>query len=58
MKYFSATIEAGLLTSAESNQDSQTLTFSQSFWSAMVERSRYVSARHAGRAILGQIKNR
>ena len=58
MKYFSATIEAGLLTSAESNQDSPTLTFPQAFWSTMVERSRYVSARHAGRAIFGQIKNR
>ena len=53
MKYFTAAIEAALLTSADT--DSETLTLSPSLWSAMVERSRYVMARRAGRLILGPL---
>ena len=54
MKYFTAAIEAALLTSADT--DSETLTLSPSLWSAMVERSRYVMARRAGRSTLGPLK--
>ncbi len=54
MKYFTAAIEAALLTSADT--DSESLTLSASLWSAMVERSRYVMARRAGRLILGPLK--
>ena len=56
MKYFTAAIEAALLTSADT--DSETLTLSPTVWSAMVERSRYVMARRAGRSILGPLKPR
>ena len=54
MKYFTAAIEAALLTNADT--DSKTLTFSASLWSAMVERSGYVMARRACRLILGPLK--
>jgi len=53
MKYFTAAIEAALLTSAE--QDSQTLSWDAAFWNAMVERSRYVMARRAGRIMVSAI---
>lgn len=56
MKYFTAAVEAALLTSVDT--DSSTLTFPASFWSAMVERSRYVAARRAGRSALGPLKTR
>ncbi len=56
MKYFTAAIEAALLTSADS--DTQTLVFDSTFWSAMVERSRYVMARRAGRPMLTTITSR
>ena len=45
MKYFTSAIEAALLLSAE--RDAPTLTFDAGFWAQMVERSRYVMARHA-----------
>jgi len=51
MKYFTAAIEAALLTSVE--HDQATLTFDKAFWDTMVERSRYVTARRAGRSFLG-----
>jgi len=54
MKYFTAAIEAALLTNADT--DSETLTLSASLWRAMVERSRYVMARRACRLILGPLK--
>jgi hypothetical protein len=53
MKYFTAAIEAALLTSAD--QDSETLGFDATFWNAMVERSRYVMARRAGRIMVSAI---
>jgi hypothetical protein len=53
MKYFTAAIEAALLTSA--TQDSQTLSWDAAFWNAMVERSRYVMARRAGRIMVSAI---
>ena len=56
MKYFTAAIEAALLTCAE--RDAATLTLNASFWTTMVERSRYVMARRAGRLILSAITPR
>ena len=56
MKYFTAAIEAALLLS--SAHDSPTLTLDASFWATMVERSRYVMARHAGRSALTAITSR
>ena len=56
MKYFTAAIEAALLTSAD--HDAATLTFDATFWTTMVERSRYVMARRAGRSILSAITTR
>ena len=55
MKYFTSAIEAALLLSAD--RDTQTLTFDAAFWAQMVERSRYVMARHAGRSMLTAITN-
>ena len=56
MKYFTAAVEAALLGSSSDNADTPTLQFTQQFWANMVERSRYVPARRAGRAMLGQIR--
>jgi hypothetical protein len=56
MKYFTAAIEAALLTCAE--RDVATLTLDAAFWTTMVERSRYVMARRAGRSILSAITPR
>lgn len=56
MKYFTGAIEAALLTSIE--LDSETLSFDAAFWTAMVERSRYVMARRAGRPMLSAITAR
>lgn len=56
MKYFTAAVEAALLTSAEHNDS--TLSFDPSFWAAMVDRSRYVMARRAGRTMLSAITSR
>ena len=56
MKYFTAAIEAALLTSVES--DSETLSFDAAFWNTMVDRSRYVMARRAGRNMLSAITAR
>jgi len=56
MKYFTAAIEAALLTSVE--RDCETLSFDPAFWTTMVERSRYVMARRAGRPMLGAITGR
>lgn len=53
MKYFTAAIEAALMTSA--NNDAPTLAFDSKFWTGMVERSRYVAARRAGRPLLTRI---
>lgn len=55
MKYFTSAIEAALLLSAE--RDAPTLTFDAAFWAQMVERSRYVMARHATRSMLTAITN-
>jgi hypothetical protein len=56
MKYFTAAIEAALLSSAAN--DAPTLAFDSAFWSAMVERSRYVMARRAARPVLTAITTR
>jgi len=56
MKYFTAAAEAALLLS--SGRDSETLSMDAAFWSDMVERSRYVMARHAGRSMLSAITGR
>ena len=56
MKYFTAAIEAALLSSAD--HDVETLQFDAAFWAQMVERSRYVKARHAGRSMLTAITSR
>jgi len=56
MKYFTAAVEAALLLS--SGRDSDTLTLDAAYWSQMVERSRYVMARHAGRSMLSAITAR
>lgn len=56
MKYFTAAVEAALLLS--SSRDSDTLTLDAGYWSQMVERSRYVMARHAGRSMLSAITAR
>ena len=56
MKYFTAAIEAALLTCAE--RDVATLILDAAFWTTMVERSRYVMARRAGRSILSAITPR
>ena len=56
MKYFTAAIEAALLTCAE--RDVATLKLDAAFWTTMVERSRYVMARRAGRSILSAITPR
>lgn len=53
MKYFTAAIEAALLTCVE--RDSETLSLDAAFWTAMVDRSRYVMARRAGRTMLSAI---
>ncbi len=55
MKYFTSAIEAALLLSAE--RDAPTLTFDAGFWAQMVERSRYVMARHATRSMVMAITN-
>jgi hypothetical protein len=55
MKYFTSAIEAALLLSAE--RDAPTLTFDAGFWALMVERSRYVMARHATRSMVMAITN-
>ena len=56
MKYFTAAIEAALLSSVD--HDAETLQFDAAFWAQMVERSRYVKARHAGRSMLTAITSR
>jgi hypothetical protein len=56
MKYFTAAVEAALLLG--SGLDSETLTMDAAFWAQMVERSRYVMARHAGRSMLTAITSR
>jgi hypothetical protein len=56
MKYFTAAIEAALLTSTE--QDSDTLSWDAAFWTTMVDRSRYVMARRAGRVMVSAITTR
>jgi len=53
MKYFTAAIEAALLTSVE--HDSETLSLDATFWTTMVDRSRYVMARRAGRIMVSAI---
>jgi len=55
MKYFTSAIEAALLLSTE--RDAPTLTFDAGFWAQMVERSRYVMARHATRSMVMAITN-
>jgi hypothetical protein len=56
MKYFTAAVEAALLLGM--GHDAETLVFDAAFWSQMVERSRYVLARHAGRPMLTAITRR
>ena len=56
MKYFTAAVEAALLLSMA--RDADTLVFDAAFWAQMVERSRYVMARHAGRPMLTAITHR
>jgi len=56
MKYFTATVKATLLTSAE--HDDSPFTFDPSFWAAMVDLSRYVMARRAGRSMLSAITSK
>lgn len=56
MKYFTAAIEAALLLSM--GHDAETLALDAGFWSQMVERSRYVMARHAARPMLTAITSR
>ena len=50
MKYFTAAIEAGLMLGT--HRDSATLNLDNSFWSQMVDQSRFVMAQKAGRAPL------
>lgn len=56
MKYFTAAVEAALLLSMA--HDAETLVFDTGFWAQMVERSRYVMARHAARPMLTAITSR
>lgn len=53
---FTAAIEAALLLSM--GHDAETLALDAGFWSQMVERSRYVMARHAARPMLTAITSR
>jgi hypothetical protein len=55
MKYFTSAIEAALLLSTE--RDCPTLRFDAAFWAQMVDRSRYVMARHAARPLISAITN-
>jgi hypothetical protein len=56
MKYFTAAVEAALLLGM--GRDAETLVFDAGFWEQMVERSRYVIARHAARPMLTAITSR
>ena len=56
MKYFTAAVEAALLLGR--GCDAETLALDAAFWARMVERSRYVMARHAARPQLTAITSR
>lgn len=53
MKYFTTAVEAALLLST--HNDGETLNLDARFWESMVQRSRYVMARHAGQPSLSAI---